>query len=282
MSPPSSPTAPERVARVVSLVEVAPRHYKLTLQQPSIAEAARPGQFVHILCRDGGQLDPFLRRAFSVMTTQEDCYTILFRVEGKGTAWLSQLHAGDEIDVLGPLGNGFEILGNTPFQPVLVGGGVGVPPLVSLVNQLFSEKHRPARAFIGARSGADLIGLEDMALAGAKVEVATEDGSHGYSGRVTEPLKAYLDAYPAEDPRPVVYSCGPYPMLKAVALICLSRGVPCQVSLEENMPCGVGLCNGCVVAASPSRCENNDFDRYLRICVSGPAIWAQDIDWGQG
>lgn len=261
--------------------EVAPRHYQITLQQPSVAATARPGQFVHILCRDGRATDPLLRRAFSVMRVAGDTYDILFRVEGKGTAWLSEIALGTELDILGPLGNGFDQTAWPSHEIIVVGGGVGVPPLVFLANQYQHTQSAGLSAFVGARSSADLIGIPELTAAQASIHISTEDGSAGHHGRITEPLRDYLDNLTSERPR-TVYACGPLPMLQAVALLCLSREVPCQVSLEENMPCGVGLCSGCVVGTlDHGQSGRTDFERYSRICVDGPALWAHDIDWGQ-
>jgi dihydroorotate dehydrogenase electron transfer subunit len=308
----------QTVAKITQHTEVAPRHFRLRFAAPSIAEVAQAGQFVHVLPRSYKSLDPLLRRAFSILSTQEDTVDILYRVEGRGTGQMAQFHTGDAVDVLGPLGRAF-----TPSRrAILVGGGVGVPPLAMLATQqcnaTLSTSHHPEvmegtdqsapqdvvalssipahapqtsnctqwksphiEALIGARTRDELICLDIFAACHVPVQVATDDGSAGFHGFVTELLEQRLrqlattNALPDED-SPTVYACGPLAMLRAVAALCATFKVPCQVSLEENMPCGVGVCNGCVVRAAEA---GDDYGRYKRICVDGPVMWAHEISW---
>ena len=282
----------------------------------SISKVARAGQFIHIVPRSEHVFDPLLRRAFSIAAMDEDALEILYRVEGRGTQQLAHLRAGDTIDILGPLG--------TPFtcgtqHAILVGGGIGVPPLAMLAAQeqrvtkssnatpstntmLDNESagkdasDRPStqdpgsavsqilemEAFIGAQSHRELICLDDFERWQVPVQIATDDGSAGLHGLVTDLLQRRLtqmsvaNAFNNAAGSLTVYACGPMAMLKAVALICASFNVPCQVSLEENMPCGVGVCNGCVVRAAIAA---DDYGQYKRICVEGPVMWAHDIVW---
>ena len=260
----------QTIAPVVSQREVAPRHFRLRLCAPEIARQARAGQFVHVLPRADFIRDPLLRRAFSILAIEGDEFEILYRVEGRGTALMARWNRGDSVDVLGPLGNGFAPLPAAPQRAVLVGGGVGVPPMAMLAStrtgshQLF--------ALVGARSAEEVICLEDFKKFNVPLRVATDDGSTGHRGFVTDLLKAELEL----DNQAVVYACGPLPMLRAVARLCRQFEVACQVSLEENMPCGVGVCNGCVVSVADN---GDDFGRYRRICVEGPALWTHEIDW---
>lgn len=258
--------------------EVAPRYFAFSLLCPRIAGEARPGQFVHILPQSretesdsDWSFDPFLRRAFSIMTTHGDEFEILFRVEGRGTALLARAEVGEWLDVLGPLGNGFS-LDKAQENAVLVGGGVGVPPLVFAENALRLQSVQ-TRMLIGARSAKDVLCEEAFKA----VQIATDDGSRGYHGRVGNVLEnALQQALPD-----AVFACGPYPMLRAIAQICETKNVACEVSLEENMPCGIGVCNGCVVPMRPSQAtlEGDDYGRFRRICIHGPACDARDIDW---
>lgn len=266
------------LAPVVANMNVAPRHFAMILDAPDIAATAQAGQFVHVLTRDASNRDPFLRRAFSIMAVRAPHIEILFRVEGRGTAWLSEVQAGETVDLLGPLGNPFDL---APFhvkqglQPILVGGGVGVPPMVFLGETLKQAGHEPL-AIVGARSKPEVLCEPQFANLAIECRVATEDGSHGRLGRVTNLLEEALQ----ENPEAVVYSCGPWPMLRAVAAVAEKYGALCQVSMEENMPCGVGVCNGCVVATQPSG-QSTDFERYRRVCIEGPAMWSTEIDWGK-
>ncbi|HEX8235383.1 MAG TPA: dihydroorotate dehydrogenase electron transfer subunit [Abditibacteriaceae bacterium] len=254
--------------------EISPAHFRLRARSAEIAHSARAGQFVHILPRAVNfSFDPLLRRAFSIAALQDDTFDVVYRVEGRGTALLSRHQKGDTIDVLGPLG--------VPFAPpvtknILVGGGVGVPPLAMLAAQHEGDSTRRMTALVGARSRDYLVCVDDLERSGLDVRVATDDGSVGVQGRVTELLEPMLADLAPDAERPLVYSCGPLVMLRAVAKMCQTYRVPCQVSLEESMPCGVGVCNGCVV---PLLNAADDYGAYRRICVDGPVMWSHEIAW---
>lgn len=286
----SSNVPGERVlAPLLSNENVAPGHFQLEFAAPGIARRARAGQFVHVLPRVAAGGDPLLRRAFSIMAVRGDRVQILFRVEGRGTAYLSRLQPGETMDVLGPLGHPFDLaplLDNAEAaaasfhvkqeaRAVLVGGGVGVPPLLFLA-QTLCDAHLAPLILVGARGASDVLGAREFARLGLEMRVATDDGSMGHHGRVTELLEAAL----AQTPGAKVYSCGPYPMLRATAQVAARFGAACQVSLEENMPCGIGVCNGCVVAMRvPATQDASDYERYRRICIAGPAVWADQVEW---
>ena len=261
-------------ARLLAKREVAPRHFLFAIECPHVARGARPGQFVHILpaaqadeSEGGWSFDPFLRRAFSVMDVRGDEFNILFRVEGRGTQTLARANEGDGLDLIGPLGNGFS-LARAERSAILVGGGVGVPPMVFTYRAL-QERGVGVQMLLGARSAKDVLCEGRF----PNLAIATDDGSRGYAGRVGDLLNRALQ----NEPPDIVFACGPYPMLRAVAGLCAARGVECEVSLEENMPCGIGVCNGCIV---PMRDANGgDYGRFRRICVQGPACDAREIDW---
>ncbi|GAB4275270.1 MAG: dihydroorotate dehydrogenase electron transfer subunit [Deferrisomatales bacterium] len=226
---------------------------------------AEPGQFAMLRVSDG--LDPLLRRPFSihrVVDPQAGEFEVLFRVVGTGTDRLSRVHVGDRVDALAPLGRGFRL---DAGAPLLVGGGVGVAPLLFLAEALLAEGARP-KLLLGARSDRDLLCHDDFACLAVPYAVATEDGSVGRPGLVTKLLEGELRGAP---PGCCVYACGPVPMLAAVAGLCRARGVPCQVSLEAYMACGVGACLGCVVPATRAD--------YLRVCKEGPVFDADEVDW---
>lgn len=261
-------------ALITSHQSIAPGHYCLSLHSPEIAAKAQAGQFVHVLPREDFSFDPLLRRAFSITALRADGFDIIYRVEGRGTALLAKRAEGETLDVLGPLGKPFEV---QPGPMILVGGGVGVPPLAMLAQQEKSiDRLRQIDCVIGARSIHDLLCLDKFAEFGVPTGTATDDGSAGIHGRVTQLLEDLLAQVKPGAVQPSVYSCGPLPMLRAVAEICARLDTHCQVSLEENMPCGVGVCNGCVVAARDS---GDDYGKYRRICVEGPVIPAHEIAW---
>lgn len=283
------------IAPIVAVQSVAPRHFLFSLHSPEIAQRARAGQFVHVLPRDSASSDPFLRRAFSIMAAHREQIEILFRVEGIGTAQLAQKGVGESLDVVGPLGQPFDLRlfhvkqGEKPgaITPILVAGGVGVPPMVFLGKTLKELGFEPL-ALIGARGRGELLGVRDFNESQVETRLATEDGSAGLAGRVTQLLEIVLQNHSTTRSQAVVYACGPWPMLRAVAGVAATFGVPCQVSLEENMPCGIGACNGCVVAMKrggegqrneSALSSGEDYGRYQRVCVTGPALWASEIDW---
>ncbi len=307
-------------AYVLEFREVAPLHYQMRLQSPQLAQFAQPGQFVHILTHPNSEsfgFDPLLRRAFSIMSVGQneisgakETIDILFRVEGRGTKLLAQSQAGDEIDLIGPLGRAFDIspygisfnveqslfhVKQSPIQTraVVVGGGVGVPPLVFL-SDVLSKSGVTIEGIIGARTSSEIIGLNELNDLCQRVSVTTDNGSRGHHGRVTDILADVLNqANEDKSILTLVYACGPLPMLRAVAQMCASLGVKCQVSMEENMPCGIGVCNGCVVRVRQKDQELNGqacseiettenwsaYHSYRRVCVEGPACWADEIDW---
>ena len=325
MFPPSQESRNVRAvhgAVVLDIEEVAPAHFLMRLQAPALAQSAQAGQFVHVLTTPNVSdwtLDPLLRRAFSIMRVDSSAKSfieVLFRAAGRGTKLLSTARAGDEIDLLGPLGMPFDLAPFFPFsdgteefhvkqsppKALVVGGGVGVPPLVFLSHTLHQHAIEVS-AVIGARTATEVIGERDLGFTCRTLQVTTEDGSRGYRGRVTELLIDMLDSSTGRnkdfDVKPVVYACGPLPMLRAVADICAGQDIRCQVSLEENMPCGIGVCNGCVIRALQSALKENSersigepidgtetvgnvwtpYRAYRRVCVEGPACWADEIDW---
>lgn len=267
-SPENLPVARQFLAPIVAHTEVAPQHFRMRLEASHLARNAVAGQFVHVLPRDGSLSDPMLRRAFSVLSVEGDTFEILYRVMGRGTRQMSGWAVGQEVDVIGPLGRPFAPLAE---NSLLVGGGVGVPPMAMLAAR---TDRKQVTVLIGARNADDVLCQEDFQKLDVPFEVATQDGSLGYHGLVTELLKQHLQE--ASKDNTAVYSCGPLPMLRAVAALCEHFDVPCQVSLEENMPCGVGICNGCV---APVLGHGDDYSRYRRICIDGPVCWAHEIDW---
>lgn len=159
-------------------------------------------------------------------------------------------------------------------KPILVGGGVGVPPLIFLGRTLRRQGFEPLM-LLGARGIGEVLGRDDLQQLAIETRIATDDGSLGRRGHVTELLEEALQG----DAKRVIYACGPWPMLRAVAALAACFQVPCQVSLEENMPCGIGVCNGCVIAMRQEEDAASDYGRYQRICMAGPALWADQVDW---
>ncbi len=245
----------------------APGHFVLTFHAPALARDARPGHFIGVQA-EGGQI---LRRPFSVYTADPatgDC-SILFSVYGGVTKTMAQYKPGDTLDAIGPLGGHVFVADTRPgARHIMVGGGYGVPPLAFLTWQILATD--PAATVIvvsGARTSGLLVGTDGLAEIGATLLPATDDGSHGFHGRVTGVLETLLaDAVPT-----TVYTCGPTPMMSAVAQMAVAYNVPCQASLEVFMPCGIGICMGCAVPTVDGK--------YVRGCVEGPVFEAREISW---
>jgi dihydroorotate dehydrogenase electron transfer subunit len=223
-----------------------------------------PGQFAMIAAAEhwggGEQQRPYLPRAFSIARLAgEECHFLLEDV-GPGTRRLCELRAGDRLWVLGPLGRGFQLGGREPDQrrALLVGGGVGIAPLAILQDTL----DRDTTVLLGFRDRARAAGAALLRDA----HVASDDGSVGHHGLVTELLAAELE----RDPHAVVYACGPAAMLEGVRAICEQRATPAQLALEAGMACGFGACFGCVVARRDGG--------YLRVCVDGPVVDAAELE----
>jgi dihydroorotate dehydrogenase electron transfer subunit len=263
------------------LAPETPGHFRLTVKAPYIAENAAPGQFIHILPSSESDL---LRRPISIMGVDSDSgiVTMLYRVIGEGTRSISQAKAGDKLDIIGPLGNGFPIITDRPA--ILFGGGVGIPPLAFLSKKLVdSGKGVSVRIILGAREPELIICLEDFSKIGLKPDIYVESGLEGgkklfgslalsvHEGLITCAFDELSDSETKSGA--VVYACGPIPMLKAVAYKSLNLGLDCYVSLENKLACGLGACLGCSIPV-----KNDDGDiHYERVCTEGPVFNASRV-----
>ncbi len=237
--------------------------FDLWLAAEKTARSAEPGQFVHLLVPGKP-----LRRPISIceIDAAQGALRLVFQVRGQGTAALAQVPAGGELNLLGPLGHGFTLPAEEK-NPVFVGGGIGVPPLLEAAKR-YGER---ARVILGFRSKAACILEEDFRRAGCRVTLMTDDGSAGSKGLVTEPLEQFAGAGQAG----MIFACGPTPMLKGVAAIAAAHNVPCQVSLEERMGCGVGACLVC--ACKVTRADA--IGGYAHVCKDGPVFKAGEVVW---
>jgi dihydroorotate dehydrogenase electron transfer subunit len=243
----------------------------LTFRHPEVAARARAGQFVMI--KANAVSEPILRRPFSIMTVSagEGTFTLFLKVVGPGSRALADLREGETAGCLGPLGRPFPAP-PAGHEALLVAGGYGIAPFV-LFGEELRRARRPARLFYGGRTVADLQVREPFAELGVTVACATDDGSFGHHGRVTEAVAAYLDTVRG----PVtLYACGPDAMLHAVARLSAERGVPAQLSLDPWMGCGVGTCLGCVVRL---RRAGETRAKYHCACTEGPVFDARDVVW---
>jgi dihydroorotate dehydrogenase electron transfer subunit len=264
---------------ILSNAEVSPGYWRMRMTAPPEFSSATPGQFVMV--RVSGAIDPLLRRPFGIFdvgvhtpaqsgAVPQPCFEMLYRVVGKGTALLATLHETDLLDILGPLGSGFH-LGRPDEEKLIVGGGVGLAPLYLLARELV--KHSPVRLFAGGRTRDDILCITEFERLGVECYTATEDGSLGEQGLVTEALLRRLDALQG---KATIYACGPHGMLNAVAGIAAQRSIPCQVSLEGYMACGVGACLGCVAPGHGHSTESPDF---RCVCTEGPVFESGELKW---
>ena len=257
----------EQKAKVRFNKKVARQTFLMGLESPEIAAASRPGHFVMIRVREG--TDPLLRRPFSICGTEKDrLIRILYRVVGPGTSILSAVREGDSLSVLGPLGKGFELPGPDE-TPMLVAGGIGIAPILFLAGVIGKDD---ALLMAGFRTAEDIVDFEACGLSGFPVSIATDDGTVGQRGFITDLLEGHLGN--TKKNHPLVYACGPAPMLKKVAAVIQDHGIPGQVSLEAYMACGVGACQGCAVKAASS--EDQD---YFSVCEHGPVFDPASLDW---
>ncbi|MEK6246997.1 MAG: dihydroorotate dehydrogenase electron transfer subunit [Planctomycetales bacterium] len=273
-------------AEVIENVQIARDTYRVRFACPEIAKTILPGQF--IMLRLAGYDDPLLGRAFALYDTvldQDGTRTgleIVYLVMGKMTSRLARFIAGQQLELWGPLGNGFRP--PSVDHLVLVAGGIGQSPFPALAQEVLGHRTYgdPARTApavqkvtlcYGARSADFLAGVEDFEKIGVDVRVSTDDGSQGKHGLVTSVLNEVLDEKSNQQIQ--VVCCGPEPMMKSVAEVAAAAGVSCQVSLETPMACGIGICFSCVAKV---RQADGEWD-YKRTCVEGPVFDADQIVW---
>ncbi|MDK9706711.1 MAG: dihydroorotate dehydrogenase electron transfer subunit [Desulforhopalus sp.] len=253
-------------AIVAKVEQFANKNFRLTLDCPQISGCATPGQFVMIKAGKGN--DPLLRRPFSIhQTTGEGRLQVFFKVVGRGTELLSQVRVHQEISVLGPLGRGFRI--NKLAPAVIIGGGLGIAPLLFLAKEYCRVKKNCCEDLIllGAREKMEIEPiLGDFQQIGIKIFTATDDGTLGHHGFVTQIMQSAV--LPAGC---TVYACGPEPMLAGVSKIARSLKLPCQVSVESVMACGMGACLGCTRVAKDGT--------YTHVCLNGPVYDAEELQW---
>ncbi|MBR5272916.1 MAG: dihydroorotate dehydrogenase electron transfer subunit [Clostridia bacterium] len=247
-----------KIAQVNKLTENIVEFY---IDCPLVADVATSGQFVHILCGD-----LTLRRPISIceILKEKGQLRIVFEIKGKGTQWLAERREGDVINMLAPIGRGFNI---TPDKKaVIIGGGIGVIPMLDVAKNCSAD----ACAILGFRNKQAVILEEDYKNAGVSVEITTDDGSYGKHGFVTDVLKDYIKNQKID----VIYACGPTPMLKAVSAIANESDIECYVSLEERMGCGIGACLACACKTKDANGEH-----YKHVCKDGPVFNSKEIEF---
>lgn len=246
-------------AVITSVVKLQEDIVSMWLKDEEIAAAAKPGQFVSLYCKDGSRLLP---RPISIceINDNEGTLRFVFRLVGEGTKEIATYKVGDAITIMGPLGNGFTLEGK---KAILIGGGIGIPPMLELAKQLDIEKS----IVLGYR---DVTFMDQEFEPYGDVYVATEDGSKGVKGNVIDAIREHeIDA-------DIIFACGPTPMLRGIKAYAEEHGIKAQLSLEERMACGIGACLACV-------CKTKEVDHHThvhntRICKEGPVFYAQEVE----
>jgi dihydroorotate dehydrogenase electron transfer subunit len=258
----------EETARIQSNQRVTSDTWLLRMKSPKIAKSAQPGEFVMVRVRYG--MDPLLRRPFSICGTERDSLLVFYRVVGQGTVILTQAKEGEVLSVLGPLGKGFELPAGD-VTPVMVGGGIGVAPLFFLAQRL---KKRRVLFMMGFTSAGEVFTAPHVKGTRTIVSIATDDGSRGHRGFVTDLLEDYLVRSGRGNERHLLFTCGPRPMMKKMAEISSSHSIPCQFSLEASMACGLGACLGCAIKS-----PDGSGRAYAHVCKDGPVFRTEAVDW---
>ena len=247
-------------AVIISQEEIAPGIFSMWLKTEQIAQHAKAGQFISIYCEDGSRMLP---RPISIceIDKNDGALHLVYRVAGKGTQEFSEKNTGMELSVLGPLGNGFPLKSKKAF---LIGGGIGIPPILELAKQLDCEK----QIVLGYRNS-DMFLLDEFKKYGS-IYIATEDGSYGSKGNV-------LDAIRENDlEADIIYACGPTPMLRALKEYAAEKQMECWISMEEKMACGIGACLACVCKSKEVDAHTNVHNK--RVCKEGPVFRAEEVE----
>ncbi len=260
----------DKMAKIESIKEISKDIFDMLIYAPEIASSARPGQFVNVCLNDASKLLP---RPISICGFDKARGTvrIVFRIAGAGTAELSEMKEGDELKVMGPLGNGFHE--TQEKNALLFGGGIGIPPMLGLAKSLH-EKGVNVTTVLGYRDS-DLFLSEEFKYFG-NVIIATDDGSKGFKGNVVEAAKKYVSDGTLSLTDTCIYACGPIPMLRGLKTFASDNSVPAQLSMEERMACGIGACLACVCKSTEIDAHSNVKNK--RVCKDGPVFWAGEIE----
>lgn len=254
----------KKECKLVKKEQLKENIFKFSVEAKEVVKEAKPGQFVEI--RINKTVEPFLRRPISIynMDKEKGILEFIFRIQGKGTTQLSQKEEGDLIDIVGPLGYGtFNYEGYKNIS--IIGGGIGVFPLYELAKNANKAKDINVNIFLGFRNEREVLLEEEFKKVSNNLVIATDDGSYAKKGYIINELK---EAVENEKPE-IIFACGPLPLLKAVQNLAIEKNIPCQISLEEKMGCGLGVCLGCAVEVTNGG--------YEHVCKQGPVFDAKKV-----
>ena len=258
----------EQTAQILANERATDAYFRLLVRAPEIAPLIQPGQFAHV--RIPPLKDALLRRPFSIFQSGGETFSILYKAVGKGTEALSRMRAGEELSVIAPLGHGFTVPSPGGETPLLVAGGYGMAAMYLLAER----SPQKGIVFVGGRRRVDILCEKDFTALGWEVRVTTEDGSHGEKGLVTQPLLAALRTPHSALRTPKLFACGPTPMLKAVGKLAAEFNLPAELSMDEHMCCGVGVCLTCVIPI-----KSGEGWEYQRTCTEGPVFDSRQLLW---
>ena len=248
----------EKYGIVESVEEIQSDVFILKVKASQIAAEAKPGEFCNIKVSDS--TFPLLRRPFSICDVEGDVISFQFNIVGEGTKILSQKQKGDIVDMIGPLGVGFDLSGEFE-NALIIAGGIGAAPFPFLIKKISENKN--IISFVGGRSKKDIIEYKLK-----NIIASTDDGSEGFHGNVVQLLDSEIHKY--DNTNTKIFACGPNPMLRALSEYTIEKGYECEISTESVMACGFGICQGCNV-------EGTHSDRFLLVCKDGPVFKAEDV-----
>ncbi|MGI6007077.1 MAG: dihydroorotate dehydrogenase electron transfer subunit [Ruminococcus sp.] len=252
----------KELCRVISQEMIGPEIYSMWLGAENIAEEARPGQFISLYSKDKSRMLP---RPISLCEIdKKECrIRLVYRIAGEGTREFSNLQPGDSVEVMGPLGNGFPMEEAVGKRVILIGGGIGIPPMVETAKQLLGE--------VSVVSGyRDVLFLAEELSRYGKLYIATEDGSSGTAGNVMDAVREQ------KIEGDIIFACGPRPMLRAIKSYAEEQNIPCWISMEEKMACGIGACLACTCQAK--EVDSHSQVRNKRVCKDGPVFLASEVE----
>jgi dihydroorotate dehydrogenase electron transfer subunit len=255
----------EQTVQIVSNERDTDLYFRLVVRAPQMAPLVQPGQFAHV--RILPMKEALLRRPFSIFQVAGETLSFLYKAVGRGSDVLSRMRPGEELSAIGPLGHGFTVPPPGGETPLLVAGGYGMAAMYLLAQR----SPQKGIVFVGGRRRVDILCEEEFRALGWEVKVSTEDGSRGEKGLVTQPL---LDELRRGATGRKLFACGPTPMLKAVGKIAAEFGLPAELSMDEHMCCGVGVCLTCVIPV-----KAGEGWEYQRTCTEGPVFEARQIAW---
>jgi dihydroorotate dehydrogenase electron transfer subunit len=246
-------------APVEKLISLENNIFLIKVQCPEIANSIQPGQFLNVRVSEG--IFPLLRRPFSVCDVEDESLFLMFNILGEGTKLLAKKHIGETIDILGPLGNGFNFQGNFDTA-IIAAGGLGAAPFPYLIRKIGNTKN--IKCFVGGRTSHDVIQYGMM-----HTQISTDDGSVGFKGTVIDLLNKHLEE--TKSSKPKIFGCGPNAMLRALKEFAIKNNIECEASTECAMACGFGICQGCPIEST------DQTDKYLLVCKDGPVFNVRDV-----